>query len=488
MTSKLSDRAGVDETDAPGTLLELNEDEMRSLGHHTIELLIERWTGLRSGPAWTGSTRDEMEQRLREPPPEQGSPPDEVFVRAVRDVLGHGGRLDHPRFLAFIPSSPTWVSVMADALAGGFNNFGGTWLGSPGTAQLELVVTDWFREWLGFPDTGGGVLTSGGSAASLDAFVAAREAAGNPAAPVVYIGDQGHSSLDRAARIAGMGGDAVRHIASDDQFRMDPVALSEALAEDREAGRTPVVVCASAGATNTGVVDPLRAIGEVCRRHGVWYHIDGAYGGFAVLTEEGREALDGIETADSVTLDPHKWLFQPYEVGCLMVRDTRRLHEAFHILPEYLQDVALGQEHVNFADRGLQLTRRTHAVKIWASIQAHGLGAFREAIREGMALTRRSQDYLESSEDHEVLCPAGLGVVCFRFRPQHSGLDSAALEALNTRIQDRIIQDGFAMMSSTRLRGEYALRMCILNYRTTWGDVEATLDRIRSLGHELMTS
>ncbi|MCK5650337.1 MAG: aminotransferase class I/II-fold pyridoxal phosphate-dependent enzyme, partial [Gemmatimonadetes bacterium] len=311
-----------------------------------------------------------------------------------------------------------------------------------------------------------------------------REVAGDPVSPVVYMSDQGHSSLERAARIVGVSAEAVRKLPTDRHFRLDPQELERALQEDRAGGRSPMCVCATAGATNTGAVDPLMEIAGICGEHDVWFHVDGAYGGFAILTERGKDAFRGIELADSVTLDPHKWLFQPYETGCLMVRDTSLLEAAFRILPEYLQDADMGMEHVNFADRGLQLTRSFRALKIWMSIQMLGLNAFRDAIDEAMDLASEAERHILASDELELLSPATLGVVCFRYRP--AALDDArGLETLNARIQDRIVESGFAMMSSTRLRGEYSLRLCILNYRTKWDDVREILERIEATGREL---
>lgn len=465
--------------------LDMDPEIMRRLGYRAVDALVERASALRDVSPWEGGTRRELEPLLREPAPEEGRDAAAVMERALRDVLPRAGRIDHPRFFAFVPSSPTWPSVLGDFLAAGSTIFQGTWLESAGPSQLELVVLDWFREWLGMPEGTGGLLTSGGSAANLDALVAARHAAGDPTEPVVYMSDQGHSSLERGARVAGVPPEAIRTIPTDERFRLLPDALDRALAEDRRAGRTPVAVCVSAGATNTGAVDPLEELAEVAGAHGTWLHVDAAYGGFAALTERGRRAFRGLERADSVTLDPHKWLFQPYEAGCLLVRDVRRLEDAFRVLPEYLQDTELGLEQVNFANRGVQLTRSFRALKIWLSVQTFGVGAFREAIDRGIDLAEAAGRQIEAAPDLESLAPPSLGVVCFRYRPRGTGLDDAQLDALNASIQERIVEERSAMISSTRLRGRYSLRLCILNFRSRQDDVDAVLDRIRELGREL---
>lgn len=462
--------------------LELSAEEMKRLGYQVIDRIVDRWVNLREGPAWQFGNRSELEPSLSGPPPEEGEEFDTVLRQVTEEVLPRAGRIDHPRFFAFIPSSPTWPSILGDFLATGYNIFQGTWLESAGPSQVELTVVDWFREWIGFPAEGGGLLTSGGSAANLGGLMTAREWAGNPPNPVLYISDQGHSSLERAARIIGIPPERVRKIPTDDSFRMDVEALRRAVEEDRALGLRPLCVCANAGATNTGAIDPLDAIASVAREEGLWFHVDGAYGGFAVLVPGARESFQGMERADSVTLDPHKWLFQPYETGCLMVRDTRILEDAFRILPEYLQDTALGREHVNFADRGIQLTRGFRALKIWVSVRTLGLGAFRQAIGKGIEHARRAQEFVESSTTLEMMGPASLGIVCFRFSPPGHDLSVEELERLNQAIQSEIVDSGMAMMSSTRLRGEFSLRLSILNYRSNWEDVRDTLEAVEAIG------
>ena len=247
----------------------------------------------------------------------------------------------------------------------------------------------------------------------------------------------------------------------------------------------PFAICANAGATNTGAIDPMESIATLARVERLWFHVDAAYGGFAVLVPGEKEAFSGMEKADSVTLDPHKWLFQPYETGCLLVRDTRVLEEAFRILPEYLQDTALGEEHVNFADRGIQLSRSFRALKIWMSIQTLGLRAFRESIQAGIGHAREAERYIKRSSMLEMTGPSSLGIVCFRFHQPDDDRTPEALEELNQGIQEEIVASGVAAMSSTRLRGEFSLRLSILNYRSTWQDVRETLEAIEAIGHRL---
>jgi glutamate/tyrosine decarboxylase-like PLP-dependent enzyme len=408
-----------------------------------------------------------------------------VLERAVTDVLPVAARVDHPRFFAFVPSAPTWPGVIADYLAAGYNTFQGTWLGSGGPSQLELVVIDWIRQWIGYPASAGGLFTSGGSAAILDALVAAREQAGSPDRPAVFLSDQTHSAVERAARIVGVRREGIVVIPSDAEFRLQPPALAEAVRKARQDGFAPIAVCANAGTTNTGAIDPLPAIADFCAAEKIWLHVDGAYGGFAVLTERGKRLLAGLERADSISLDAHKWLYQPFEAGCVLVRDVSTLTRAFSVNPDYLQDTKLGLEQVNFADRGYQLTRSFRALKVWMSIQTFGLARFRAAIGRTMELADEAGDIVRRTPGLELLGPPSLGVVCFRYRPEGPAWTEAGLAKLNEAIQARIIESGAAMISSTRLRGAWSLRLCILSHQTTADDVRDTLERVAAFGREL---
>ncbi len=464
--------------------LTLPRERMEALAALASQLIIDRIEALPSDVAWKGGSRQELEALLREEPPEEGRPAEDVLRRAVEEILPVSGRVDHPRFFAFVPSSPTWPGILADYLAAGHNIFQGTWLGASGPSQLEVVVIDWFRDWIGYPDTAGGLFTSGGSAASLDAFVAAREAAGAPERAVVYVSDQAHSALTRAARIVGVRPERIRKVRSDGCFRMDLQALADAVAADRAEGLHPIAVCANAGATNTGAVDPLHEIADFCAEQDIWMHVDAAYGGFAILSEAGRETLAGMERADSIAMDAHKWLFQPFEAGCLMVKDVRRLEQAFSVRPEYMQDTEWGRDHPNFGDRGLQLSRSFRALKVWMSVQTFGMEAFRRAVSSGIELAARAEAYARASDVLEIANPASLGVLCFRVHPPGCGLDVETLERINDDVQARVIESGTAMMSSTRLRDVYWLRLCILNHTTTWDDVRETLAAIERFGTE----
>ena len=467
----------------PDARLELSPDEMRAMGYRVVDLVVEHFAGLHDAPVHGAESRATLEARLREPPPEQGVGWEAALERAARDVLGSMSHNDHPRFFAYVPGPSNFVGAMADALASGFNPFNGAWVTASGAAQAELVTVDWLRAACGLPKGGGGAFVSGGSMANLTALAVARDrrfGRGDFSRAVIYAGDQVHSSIARGARVLGFAPERLRILPSDGEFRMDPAALERAMDEDARAGLVPFAVVASAGTTNTGAVDPLGETARICRRAGAWLHVDGAYGAAAALTERGRALLAGLGDADSVSMDPHKWLFQPYECAVVLVRDARALRDTFREVPEYLRDSDLSTEEVNFRDWGVQLTRSFRALKLWLSIQTFGMAAFRVAIEWGMHLAEVAEDELGRSDEWEVLTPAQLGVVTFRHRP--AGMDDDALDAHQRAVTAEVTRSGWAMLSTTELRNRAALRLCTINPRTTEDDVRETVRRLGAAG------
>ncbi|MCI0337750.1 MAG: pyridoxal-dependent decarboxylase, partial [Acidobacteria bacterium] len=301
--------------------LQLSRDEMRRLGYRIVDNIVDHFETVSDKPAMRLASRAELEAALREPIPEEPTGFDDLLDKLEQDVWLNIGHLSHPRFFAFIPSPNNFVSVMAEALAAGFNPFAGTWIEGSGPAQIELVLLDWLREICGMPESAGGLFVSGGSVANLTALAVARHVKLNDEIEnaVVYCSDQTHSSIERALRVLGFSREQFRRIQSDDDLRLSQTQLAEAVVRDRLAGRRPFCVIANAGTTNSGAIDPLNEIADYCVQENLWLHVDGSYGAAAALCEKGRRLLAGIERADSLSLDPHKWLFQPFEIGCLLV-------------------------------------------------------------------------------------------------------------------------------------------------------------------------
>lgn len=470
--------------------LDLEAETMRRAGYRAVDWMVARLEGIRDAPIGRELSREETEKLLREPLPEDPSTFDSVFGQFTEEVAPFAMQLDHPRFFAFIPSAPNFISILAEALVAGTNVFAGTWLESSGPSQVELVVVDWFKQMLGLPSEAAGLLVSGGSVANLTALAAARRAILNDRTEgaVVYLSDQTHASVDRALRLLGFGAQQLRHIPTDAEYRLEAGALVKSLQEDQRRRLRPFAVVANAGTTNTGAVDPLDRIAEIARQHGLWFHVDAAYGGFAALTERGRKWLAGIERADSVVLDPHKWFYCPFEAGCVIVRRGRLLRETFRILPDYMRDVEREEREVNFCDYGVQLTRSFRALKVWMAVKTFGARRFREVIDQCLDLADYAARLFEQSPRVEIVTRPALGVFTFRYVPESSPAGQPDRERyfdrLNEALQARAIRGGKLMISSTRLKGRFVLRFCVLNHRTRKQDVREALKLIVEYGRQ----
>jgi glutamate/tyrosine decarboxylase-like PLP-dependent enzyme len=455
--------------------LELDHATMQRLGRQVADHVAAHLAGLRDQRVFKYLPRSDAERLIASPPPLHGQAFESLLGFLESRVFPHHTPEPHPGFLGYVQGCPTFPAILGDWLAAGYNFFGGAWRVASGPAMLELTVLEWFRQWIGMPVGAGGLLTSGGSTANLMAIVAARHAAVGEASErlprlTVYSSDQTHSSVTRAAWIAGVPRANIRSLPVDTEFRLRLDALRQALVADRAAGLLPLAVVASAGTTNTGAVDPLQELAVLCREQQLWLHVDGAYGGFAALTDRGRAALDGLGLADSVSLDPHKWLYMPFECGSLLLREPRRLYDAFHILPDYLRDLDQGTGEVNFADYGEQLTRYARALKVWLGVSYFGTTQLAAAIDAGIDRAELAERLIRGNPGLEILSPARLAVCCFRARP--AGLeDPEMLDALNQRILDRINANGRFFLSTTRLCGVLALRVCCCGHRTTDEDI-----------------
>ena len=428
--------------------LTLEPEELRRLGHRVVDAIVDHWERIGEQPPIRTGDAAELRARLAAPPPEQPGDVDAALDTLLTEVVPYMQHGDHPRFFARIGSPSNPVSAMADALGAGLNVFAGSWVGGSGPAALELVVLDWLRSWCGMPRGTEGILVSGGSVANLTALAAARESGVRRA----IVSDQTHSSVLRALRLLAI---PYETLTTDYDFRLRPGDVAKAL----QSG-PPACVVATAGTTNTGAVDPLTELAGL----GAWLHVDGAYGAPAVLAG----AIEGLEHAVSLVLDPHKWLFQPYEAGCVLVRSPGALERTFAMSPEYLRDTLSGE--IAFRDRGPQLSRGSRAMKLWLSVQAFGVEAFRQAIRRGIELAERAQAAVEKTDNLEIVTPAQLGIVTF-----------APVDGDAGAISDQMVAEGFAAPSSTVLRGRTVLRLCTINPRTTDEDVERTIERLSQL-------
>lgn len=468
----------------PATL-SFSEAEMRRIMEKVGGMIVDHFTGLKDRPVTTPSTLPSLKAGLAEALPMEAVPVDQLLDQVRSFVLDQMTHQDHPRNFAFVPGPSNFIGAMADALASAYNIFCGAWIGPSGSAQIEITVIEWLRQLFEFPETAGGLFVSGGSMANMTCLAVARHEmlANNPFNATVYFSDQTHSSVAKGLKILGFQQYQLRKIPSDGEFRLPMEALRQKIAADRQQGLVPFCIVANAGTTNAGAIDPLNEIADFCAAEGLWMHVDGAYGGSAALSPSGRKALDGLNRADSLSIDPHKWMFQPYEMGCAIVRNQAYLKDTFRVSAEYLKIMEQSAEQPNFSDYGVQLTRGFRALKLWMSLKAFGVPAFREAIEAGIRMAEETEARLRQNSAWEIITPACLGIVTFRWTVE--GMAEKDLDALNAKISSDLIMSGYAMLSPTVMSGKLVLRMCTINPRTTLDDIHGTIRAMEEIAEAL---
>jgi len=458
--------------------LELSKEAMQKYGYEVVDAIVEHFDTQHKKQPVAVASREEMDFMFLEEAPENPTDAHIVLDFVLDKVMTKSAIVSHPKSYSFVPGPSNYISAMADTLATGFNIFSGGWAASPAAAELEIVTMNWLLKIFGFPiKKGGGIFTSGGSMANLTAVVTARrvKCGDDFSKAVIYLSDQAHSSNIKAIRILGFRKDQIRIIPTDAEFKFSLNKLKNAIAKDRIEGLQPFCLIATAGTTNTGTVDPLLAISKICKTEDIWFHIDGAYGGAAILANDGKNLLQGINKADSLTVDPHKWFYQPYEMGCLLVKNHKWLKNTFTEKPEYLRDVEGNTSEINFYDHGVQLTRRFRALKFYMSIKTFGLKEFRKAISYNIDLAEAVETILRKSSNWEVVSPATLAVINFRYNPIGNKLSEKKLDKLNQFISEKVVATKEALLVTTVLNGQVVIRMCLINPRTTLNDVKETL-------------
>lgn len=463
--------------------LDFDKETMREMGYRTIDTIVDHLSNLHRKSATECKPWSDLDPSLREPPPKSPTDYQTVLDFTVKEILGPVMWCNHPRHYAWVPGPSNYVGALADALCSGFNIAVDTWLEAAGPTQIEMTTIEWLRQWCGLPEGASGIFVSGGSVANLTAIATARRIKLNDEITdaVIYCSDQLHSSVLRNLRILGFRKDQVRKLPSDSALRLSIPSLEDFYKADVEAGKKPFCVIATAGTTNAGAVDPLPDIHRFCRERNLWFHIDGAYGAAAHLTNQGKDLLQGLGSADSIAIDPHKWLFQPFEIGCCLVREPNWLDVTFSERPEYLQDTwddSDNRRQVNFGERGVQLTRGFRALKLWMTIKVFGETSLKAAIDHGINSATYTESLLRNSGCFEIVTPAQLGIVTFRYITKHH----ANPDQLTKAIYDANRKDGHSMLTTTLIQGSNVLRMCTINPRTTQEDLETTVEKLMELG------
>lgn len=470
-----------------------------ALGHQLVDQLAVLLASIPDGPV----TPSESPSRVREalnlnaPLPQHGTDPRVLLTETASRLFAHSLFNAHPRFLGYITSSPAPIGVLGDFLASALNANVGAWSLSPAATEIEAQTVRWIAEFIGYPVACGGLLVSGGNMANVACFMAARAARagwdvrkhGVSAGPrlVAYASAETHTWIQKAADMAGMGTDAIRWIPTGDDLCMDVGALERTIEDDAAAGLRPLLVVGTAGSVSTGAVDPLPDIAALCRARDLWFHVDGAYGGFAASLPDASRALRGLSLADSVAVDPHKWLYAPLEAGCLLVRDAEALRTAFAYHPPYYH---FAEQATNYVDHGPQNSRGFRALKVWLAWQHVGAAGFRQMISDDIALSKAMAAHIRLQPELELLTQ-DLSITTFRFVPAalreraHSASVADYLNRLNQALLDGLQRSGEAFVSNAVIQGRYALRACIVNFHTTRADIELVPQLALRLGREL---
>lgn len=477
-------------------------DEIRRVGRRAVDLIADYLTELPSGAVFRPVPPDLADAMLKAPIPEHGESADAILDRFATSVAPFPFGNGHPRFYGWVNSPPAIVGVIAEALAATMNpSVAG---GNHAAVWIERQVLQWFKALLGFPDDSMGLLVSGGSAAALTGLTVARHRAcarqhwnvrargvqehqhSSPGRLVVYKSPEGHACHEKSVELLGIGADNIRRVPHDRGMRMQVDELERMIAQDVGTENIPVAVIASAGTVSTGAIDPLDAIADVCERYGVWLHVDAAYGGPAILTSSYREVLAPLARADSIALDPHKWMYVPVDAALVLVRDAALMRESFSLVPPYLRtdgNLEGVQGPTWFAEYGPEQTRPFRALKVWAALRYFGVEGYREVIEHDLALARHLAACVRGADDFVLWEPTGLSIVCFRVSPAAVG--GAEADTLNGRILERVQLGGMGFLSGTVIEKRFWLRACIVNPLATHEDVEAVFEAVRATYTEL---
>jgi aromatic-L-amino-acid decarboxylase len=466
---------------------DLSPEALRSFAHEAVDWMIAYLTSFGEKPIQPKEPAARVFDRLREDLPERGSPPGEVLQEFVSRIVPFATDLQHPGNFGYIPNSTGVVGIVADLLAATLNQNVSLVRGGASAAAIEVQVVRWLRSILGLAGDGGGVLTSGGSLANLMGLSLAREKAGRGKELVFYGSEEIHSSIDRGLRFLGIPKEALRRLPADDAFHLSPIALREAVEGDRSRGLSPAAVVATAGTIGSGAVDPLEDLAEVCRDLGLWLHVDGAYGALAAAAPSGAFFRAGLARADSLSLDPHKWLFVPIDTSCLLVKDVVSMRRFFTVIPEYLKVSPSEQEVPQPMESTIELSRRFRALRLWMVLKAYGAQAVRARIEEHLALARKLASWIESDPYFELAAPVETSTVAFRYVPA-PGLGPGELDRVNEAMFDRLNREPGLFLSRNRLRGRFTLRACITGLRTTEKDVRRLWEACGAAAAELRSS
>jgi glutamate/tyrosine decarboxylase-like PLP-dependent enzyme len=476
-------------------------ESMRDLGHRMVDEIVRNLSTIRERPPWQHAP-EQVRAHFEGPMPVDPQPPTEIYDEFLEYIQPYPVGNIHPRFWGWVFGTGTFLGAMAEMLAAGMNLGAAGGLSYHSANYVENQVLDWLKEMLGFPISSSGLLTSGCSAANLIGLAVARNTRAGydlrrqglrtaSASMVLYTSEQAHSSIQKAVELLGLGSDALRLVPVDDQFRIDLKALAASITSDRKSGLYPFCVVGAAGTTNSGAVDDLEALADLCQMEDLWFHVDGAFGAWAAIAPRSKVLVKGLERADSLAFDLHKWMYMPYTIGCVLVRREEDHRHAFSLTPDYLAHGEgsrrlTGQDFPWLSDYGYELSRGFHALKAWMSLKEHGLDKYSRLIQQNIDQTHYLAELIESSPKLELTAPASLNVVCFRY--VDPGLTDEVLDGLNKEIEIELQEQGIAVLSGTKLRGNYVLHVAHCNHRTQREDMDLLVREVIRIGNRLAKS
>jgi aromatic-L-amino-acid/L-tryptophan decarboxylase len=468
----------------------MKNEEFRRAGHQFVDWIADYFENIEKYPVLSRVEPGDIKKMIPAVPPARGEAMEAIFGDFERVLLPGITHWQHPGWFAYFPANNSPASVLGELLTAGLGAQCMVWQTSPAAAELEEVVLDWLRQMIGLPAGFSGVIQDTASTATLCALLSAREKAtgfesnetGLRIPLTVYASEEVHSSADKGVKIAGFGKKYFRRIPTDDRFALSPEKLEEALLRDKEAGLVPACVMATVGTTSSGAIDPLKPIGEICRKHGVWLHVDAAWAGTAALLPEKRWILDGVELADSLVFNPHKWMVTNFDCSAYFVRDPATLVRTFEIHPEYLK-TGVDAKVKNYRDWGIPLGRRFRALKLWFVVRSYGVEGLQAMVREHLRLAALVGEWVDADGRFERLAPVDLGLVCFRL---NDGRDEAELNELNRRLLERINAAGTVFLTHTTLRGKYTIRLVVGQRTTEERHVRGAWDVVSAAASEIL--
>ncbi len=464
------------------TDLELSAEAMLRMGRSAVEAAVNHIINLPEAPRSNLENSLKIIRSLREPSPEKGMNFESLLDFFMNEIIPVSINTPHPAYLGYIPGGGLYPSAVADFLGAATNRFTGAWFAAPAAVRLETNVLEWFTEWMGYPRSTRGILTSGGSLANLSAVVTARRhlLGEDISRGVVYASDQTHHCVMKVALLAGIPEQNIRLLSVDRNFKAVPEYFEKAIKADLKKGRKPFFLVGNAGTTNTGAVDPLPQLAEIAKKYGLWFHIDAAYGGFFNLCKEGKKVLKGLEKSDSIVLDPHKGLFVPYGSGSLLVKDGELLRSAHMLTAEYLMDHTTPENEMDASEYSPELSRPYRGLRVWLPLKLFGVKAFRENLAEKLHLTQWMYKRFLEEPGFECMNVPELSVIAFRYRPKKGDV-----EEFSRKLLAYIVKSKKLFLSSTLLNGKFVIRICVLSFRTHQAEVEQAFEIIKNAARKL---